>query len=106
MDDLVDGVATTEAGLAPDEGPVRADLLPVTAQVRPDGHLSVGGIDLLELAERFGTPLFVYDEDHLRMRCREAVGAGGAGVVYETRASLCLARPRLAHEEGMCLDVS
>jgi diaminopimelate decarboxylase len=106
MDDLVDGVATTEASLTPDEGPVRADLLPVTAQVRPDGHLTVGGIDLLELAQRFGTPLFVYDEAHLRTRCREAVGAWGDGVAYATKAFLCLAMARLAHEEGMRLDVS
>ena len=106
MDDLVDGVATTEAGLTPDEGPVRADLLPMTAQVRADGHLTVGGIDLLELAQRFGTPLFVYDEAHLRMRCREAVGAWGEGVAYATKAFLCLAMARLAHDEGMCLDVS
>ena len=85
---------------------MRSELLPMTAQVGTDGHLSVGGVDLVELAERFGTPLFVYDEDHLRARCREAVAAWGDGVAYATKAFLCLAMARLVHEEGMWLDVS
>ena len=67
---------------------------------------SVGGIDVLELAQEFGTPLFVYDEDHLRQACREAVAAWGEGVAYATKAFLCRAMARLAHEEGMHLDVA
>ena len=54
----------------------------------------------------FGTPLFVYDEDHLRQACREAVAAWGDGVAYATKAFLCRAMARLAHEEGMHLDVA
>jgi diaminopimelate decarboxylase len=81
-------------------------LLPDTAAIGADGRLSVGGCDLLELAERFGTPLFVYDEAHLRARCREAVAAFGDGVAYATKAFLCLAMARLVHEEGMHLDVA
>ena len=58
------------------------------------------------LAEEFGTPLFVYDEAQLRARCREAVAAFGDGVAYATKAFLCRAMARLAHEEGMHLDVA
>jgi diaminopimelate decarboxylase len=58
------------------------------------------------LAERVGTPLFVYDEAHLRARCREAVKAWGDGVAYACKAFLCKAMAALAHEEGMCLDVA
>jgi diaminopimelate decarboxylase len=78
----------------------------MTSSVGKDGHLSVGGVDLTDLAHRLGTPLFVYDEAHLRSRCREAVEAWGDGVAYATKAFLCVAMARLAHEEGMCLDVS
>jgi diaminopimelate decarboxylase len=81
-------------------------LLPETATIGPDGHLSVGGIDLVELAHEVGTPVFVYDEQHLRGRCREAVEAFGEGVAYASKAFMCLAMARLAHEEGMGLDVS
>ena len=51
--------------------------------------------------------MFVYDEEHLRARCREAVAAfGRERVVYATKAFLCTAMARLAHEEGLLLDVA
>jgi diaminopimelate decarboxylase len=60
-----------------------------------------------DLAAEWGTPLFVYDEVHLRARCREAVSAFGAdSVIYATKAFLCGAMARLAHEEGLLLDVA
>ena len=82
-------------------------LLPATATVSDTGRLSIGGRDLVELAAELGTPLFVYDEEQLRARCREAVAAfGPGGASYATKAFLCVAMARLAHEEGMKLDVS
>jgi diaminopimelate decarboxylase len=81
-------------------------LLPDSATVGDRGQLLIGGCDTLELAAEFGTPIFVYDEAHLRSRCREAVGAFGPGVSYATKAFLCKAMARLAYEEGMNLDVS
>jgi len=87
-------------------GPLARGLLPDTASVDGDGHLQIGGCDVLELAEQFGTPLFVYDEAHLRARCREAVAAFGDGVAYAAKAFLCLAMARLVHEEGMHIDVA
>lgn len=80
-------------------------LLPDSAEV-VDGRLQIGGCDLLDLAAEFGTPVFVYDEQHLRDRCREAVSVFGDGVAYATKAFLCGAMARLAHEEGMHLDVA
>lgn len=81
-------------------------LLPDTATIGDKGQLVIGGCDTLELAEQFGTPLFVYDEEHLRARCREAVAAFGIGVNFATKAFLCKAMARLAAEEGCNLDVS
>ena len=86
--------------------PLQRNLLPRTSSVDEKGHLHVGGIDVLELAEEFGTPAFVYDEAHLRHACREAVEAWGDGVAYATKAFLCRAMARLAYEEGMHLDVA
>jgi diaminopimelate decarboxylase len=86
--------------------PLQRHLLPRTARVDERGHLHVGDRSLLELAAEFGTPLFVYDEDHLRHACREAVAAWGDGVAYATKAFLCRAMARLAYEEGMQLDVA
>jgi diaminopimelate decarboxylase len=86
--------------------PLPRELLPDTAEIAEDGRLSVGGCDLLEVAAEFGTPVFVYDEEHLRARCREAVAAFGDGVAYATKAFLCTAMAKLVHEEGMHLDVA
>jgi diaminopimelate decarboxylase len=71
-----------------------------------DGRLSIGGCDVETLAHEYGTPLFIYDEDHLRARCREAVAAFGPNVAYASKAFLCVAMAKLVHEECMAIDVS
>ncbi len=82
-------------------------LLPDTSRVDDDGALTIGGCSVAALAAEYGTPLFVYDEQHLRNRCREAVDAfGHQNAVYATKAFLCTAMARLAYEEGMLLDVA
>ena len=86
--------------------PLPRHLLPLTAAIDDQGRLNIGGVDVLDLAEEHGTPLFVYDEEHLRQRCREAVNAWGDGVAYASKAFLCKAMAALAHEEGMHIDVS
>jgi len=85
--------------------PIAWHLLPDTAAVE-DGSLTIGGCDVIDLAERFGTPVFIYDEEHLRSRCREAVSAFGDGVAYASKAFLCKAMAKIAHEEGMYIDVA
>ncbi len=97
-------MTTSKAGIP--TSAVSGRLLPDTSSVSADGRLSVGGVDLIELAEQVGTPVFVYDEVHLRARCREAVRAWGDGVAYAAKAFLCKAMATLAHEEGMWLDVA
>jgi diaminopimelate decarboxylase len=85
--------------------PLPQQLLPMTAKVVGD-RLEIGGCDVLDLAERHGTPVFVYDEVHLRERAREAVAAFGSGATYASKAFLCRAMARLVAEEGMGIDVS
>ena len=70
----------------------------------PPGLLA---LDLESLAEEYGTPLFVYDEDDLRRRCREYVTHFGEGnVAYAGKAFLCRAMVHLVHEQGLYLDVA
>ncbi|HSO95639.1 MAG TPA: diaminopimelate decarboxylase [Acidimicrobiia bacterium] len=64
-------------------------------------------IDHAALVAEFGTPLFVYDEDELRRRCRQyrdLLGTNGA--IYAAKAFLCAAMARLVAEEGLHLDVA
>ena len=81
-------------------------LLSETAEVDSAGHLRVGGVDVLELVREVGTPAFIYDEEHLRRRCRDAREAFGPRVAYASKAFLCKAMAKLAWEEGCCIDVS
>lgn len=81
-------------------------LLPEHAATDAEGQLTIGGLRVVDLAAEYGTPLFVYDEGHLRARCREAVAAFGDGVAFASKAFLCKAMARLAHEEGMRIDVA
>ena len=86
-------------------------VLPPSAAVTPEGHLSIGGCDLVELAEEHGTPLVVYDEGALRAtarRYREAFAAldPEVEVIYASKAYFGLAMLRLASEEGLSVDVA
>ncbi len=87
-------------------GPIPLQLLPESTTISEDGQVSIGGIALTDLAEEYGTPLFVYDEEHLRQRCRDAVEAFPDGVSYASKSFLCTAMAQLAHEEGMQIDVA
>ncbi|MEZ5342916.1 MAG: diaminopimelate decarboxylase, partial [Acidimicrobiales bacterium] len=86
--------------------PVPWHLLSDNASIGATGQLLIAGCDVADLAAEFGTPLFIYDEDHLRARCREAVEAFGKRATYASKAFLCKAMAKLAHEEGMSIDVA
>jgi diaminopimelate decarboxylase len=102
---LTDPAATTP--IEPHRaGPVPRHLLPDGATVDPHGALRISGVDVAELCAAYGTPAFIYDEEHLRRRCREAVAAWGPGVAYASKAFLCKEMARLVCEEGMSMDVS
>jgi len=92
---------------APITGPIELGLLPRSARVDERGRLAIGGCDVEELADLFGTPLYVYCEAELRARCREYREAFGPDAVsYAGKAFLCIAMAQLAAEEGMHLDVA
>ena len=84
---------------------ILTSLLPDSAVV-DDRGVSIAGVDLRELAERYGTPLFVYDEVTLRARCRETARAFDDGVAFASKSFLCGAMARLAYDEGLCVDVA
>src|SRR5688572_16461511 len=85
--------------------------LPGAQRVNPRGHLEIGGCDTVELAAEFGTPLYVFDEAHIRHQCREYRRAfetryPSVRIEYATKAFLCIAMAQLVHQEGLHLDVA
>ena len=72
------------------------------------GVAVLAGVPVTQLAQEYGTPLFVVDEDDFRSRCREIASAfgGGHNVYYAAKAFLCSEIARWVDEEGLSLDVS
>lgn len=74
------------------------------------GELAIRGVSLPALADAYGTPLFVYDEDEIRSQCRrfhESLSASGLDytVSYASKAFSSVQLFRLMNEEAMGLDV-
>ncbi|MDR1136175.1 MAG: diaminopimelate decarboxylase [Clostridiales Family XIII bacterium] len=87
------------------------ELLYDNLAINEAGHLTVGGVDAVYLAEKYGTPLYVLDEDKIRQNCRlytknmaEQFGEGSLPLF--AGKSLCFkGLYRVIEEEGMCADV-
>ncbi|MGN0609444.1 MAG: diaminopimelate decarboxylase [Oscillospiraceae bacterium] len=79
--------------------------------VNEKGHLAVSGVDTVDLAVQYGTPLYVMDEDVIRSACRRFKKSidsfyGGAGLVcYASKAFCCREMCRIMKDEGIGLDV-
>ncbi len=70
------------------------------------GAVEIAGVDVRDLAEAYGTPLFVVDEADFRSRAHEFAAAFGASSVhYAAKAFLCTEVARWVAEEGLSLDV-
>ncbi len=87
-----------------------AAVLPMTAEVK-DGHLFVGGVDMVELARTQGTALYVMDELHIREQLRSYLKWtryhwSDVDVIFAGKAFMTVAMCRIVAEEGCCLDVS
>jgi diaminopimelate decarboxylase len=84
---------------------------PVGSRVNKDGHLEIAGCDVVELAERFGTPAYVYDEGDMRRRAGEFVQAFAQRteafeVIYASKSLPVTAAYNVMREEGLSVDVA
>jgi diaminopimelate decarboxylase len=86
-------------------------LLPLTAEVNSKDHLEIGGCDVVDLVQKFGTPLYILDEETLRSACRQYREAfaryypAESQVLYASKAWSCLAVCAIATSENLGLDV-
>ncbi len=79
-------------------------------ETNDQGHLLIGGVDTVKLAEEYGTPLFVYDVEKIRQNCRAFVKPFKqhnikAQVAYASKAFSSIAMLQVIHQEGLSLDV-
>lgn len=82
-----------------------------TLKINEKGHLEIGGADTVALAEKFGTPLYVFDETYIRQMMRvyrktiEEKYNGNGLALYASKAFSCKAIYRIADEENIGIDV-
>ena len=75
------------------------------------GHLTLGGVDVVDMAEKYGTPLYLYDENRIRERCRTYMGAmkeafgETALALYASKAASFKQMYRIVKDEGMGTDI-
>ena len=75
-----------------------------------DNVLHIGGVNTLDLVKKYQTPLYVFDEELIRSKCREYIKSfkvkeNGNKVAYAGKAFLTKYMCKLVCEEGLCLDV-
>ncbi len=106
-------IAPTREHVEPDRLTAR-DLLkvaPCTMHVAESGTVTVGGVDLLDIAREFGTALYVYDEEHLRRQLRSFVQEFSrvypqSSIVYAAKAFCSVATDKIVAEEGCLIDAA
>ena len=90
----------------------RVTLFPISTQISgiESRQISIGGVGLQELAEQFGTPLYLYDRvtlDASVIEYRQALGSwypGPAGITYAGKAFLCTAIAQWAGGQNLWVD--
>ena len=79
--------------------------------VNTGGNLTFAGTDTTELASKYGTPLYLMDEDKIRANCRTYVNAmkkafgSNSQVLYASKAASFTRMYEIVKEENMGIDV-
>ncbi|MCG6135892.1 MAG: diaminopimelate decarboxylase [Nostoc sp. LLA-1] len=87
------------------------ELLPSTAKVNSQDILEIGGCDVTTLVQQFGSPLYILDEETLRLACQQYRDTfkqyyqGESQVLYASKAWNCLAVCAIAASEGLGIDI-
>src|SRR5574344_3147552 len=84
------------------------NIKPITTEVSENGNLEIGGCDLVELAQKYETPLYVIDEETVRTICREYKkafsGYAKVKMMYASKAFMTMAIAKILQTEGFGFD--
>ncbi len=88
---------------------INQGIMPITTKTNEKDHLEIGDCDLIDLAEKHGTPLYVYDEDTIRGICKEYTKAfsnySNTQMLFASKAFMTKTIARILDEEGFGFDV-
>ncbi len=84
-------------------------LKPLTCKVNSENHLEIGGCDIVELAKKYGTPLYVMDEYTIKSICQDYKNAFKSypkmRMMFASKALCTIATSKLLASEGFGFDV-
>jgi diaminopimelate decarboxylase len=86
-------------------------MLHTNLDINAEGHLTLAGVDTVAMAKKYGTPLYLFDEERIRSNCRTYIRAmkkyfGGASrPLLASKALSFKGIYRIAAEEGMHTDI-
>ncbi len=86
-------------------------MLHTNLDINESGHLTLAGVDTVEMAKKHGTPLYLMDEERIRSRAREYISAmreyfgEGSEPLLASKALCFKGIYRIAAEEGMSTDI-
>lgn len=86
-------------------------LLPITSKINSKNHIEIGGIDFINLVNKYKTPLYIYDIKTIKNQCREYIknfnfDGVESTIIYASKAFNCIAMCQLVKKEGLSIDVS
>lgn len=86
------------------------DLCPTNTVVNEKGHLKIGSCDVVDLAQKYGTPLYIIDEETFRNNCLKykdnlSEHYSDFIVLYAAKAFACTSIFKIAHEMKLGLDI-
>lgn len=88
---------------------VNQSIMPLTAKVNDKNHLEIGGYDTVDLVKEYGSPLYVFDEEGIRLCCKQYKEAFSShpdiSVLYASKAFMTRTICKIMQEEGFGLDV-
>lgn len=85
------------------------NIKPITTKINTQGNIEIGGCDLVELANKYGTPLYVYDEATIRSMTHSYKDAFKTypkmKMMFASKAFMTKAICRIMQQEGFGLDL-
>ncbi|MBQ8887661.1 MAG: diaminopimelate decarboxylase [Candidatus Gastranaerophilales bacterium] len=85
------------------------NIKPVTTQINENGNIQIGGCDLVDLANQYGTPLYVFDEQTIRSMTNSYKEAFKSypkmKMMFASKAFMTKAICKIMEQEGFGLDL-
>lgn len=85
------------------------NIKPLTTKVNSNGNIEIGGCDVVELSEKYGTPLYVFDEETIRTIAKQYKDAFRTypkiEMLFASKALMTKAIVRILDEEGFGFDM-